>query len=374
MPSAGQRVAIQLTSTGGYYGAERALVELATYLREQGWHSHVVALEGQGAGAIVQRAIERGVSAEAFVPEGRLGLWPMLAKLRQLLRRYPGAVLHSHGYKPDILLALARIPRRFACLATCHNWISETPKMRLLEAVDKRALRAFDHVVAVSDEIADELVRSGMARDAVSVIDNGIAVVPADPGARAKIRAEFALPPEGKVVLHVGRLARSKRIDLLLQAIATLPPELRTTLLLVGDGEEHERLAGLVRQLRLAGRVHFCGYRRDVAELLAAADVFALSSEKEGLPISMLEAMAAGCPIVATRVGAIPRVLNDGSDGWILPVNDLDALRRALKEALANPEVARARARNAFARFTAGYSRDSMGARYLELYERVRAR
>lgn len=374
MTSDDKRVAIQLISTGGYYGAERALVELATYLREHGWHSHVVALEGKGAGELVQRAAERAVAAEAFVADGRLGLWPMLAKLRLLLERYPQAVLHSHGYKPDILLALMRVSRRFACLATCHNWISESAKMRLLEAMDKRALRAFDHVVAVSDEIADALIRSGIRRDAVSVIDNGIAAVPADPDARARIYAEFTLPATGKVVLHVGRLARSKRIDLLLQAISALPQELRATLLLVGDGEERERLANMVRELRLDGSVRFCGYRRDVSQLLAAADVFVLSSEKEGLPISLLEAMAAGCPIVATRVGAIPRILEDGRDGWILPANDLDGLRRALREALANPEAAQVRARSAFVKFTAGYSRDSMGARYLELYERVLAR
>jgi len=373
MRTAGQKVAIQLVSTGGYYGAERALVELATYLRDQGWHSHVVALEGQGAAEIVARAAERGVSAEAFVPNGRLGLWPMLVKLRQVLARYPGAVLHSHGYKPDILLALARVPRRFACLATCHNWISETVKMRLLEALDKRALRAFDRVVAVSDEIAGKLIGSGISRDAVSVIDNGIAVVPADPGARSRICAEFDVPLDGKILLHLGRLARSKRIDLLLQAMSALPPALKTQLLLVGDGDERERLVDRVRQLGLDGRVHFCGYRRDVRQLLAAADVFALSSEKEGLPISILEAMAAGCPIIATRVGAIPRVLEGGRDGWLVPVNDPDALRGALLEALANPEVARTRARSALAKFASGYSRDSMGERYLELYERVLA-
>jgi glycosyltransferase involved in cell wall biosynthesis len=368
------KVAIQLISTGGYYGAERALVELASYLLEQGWQSHVVALEGQGASEIVQRARERGVSAEAFLPHGRLGLPRMLAKLRRLLAEHPGAVLHSHGYKPDILLALARAPRHFACLATCHNWISESAKMRLLEALDKRALRAFDHVVAVSDEIARELIGSGIARESVSVIDNGIAAEPVEAGARARIRAEFAVNPDARVLIHVGRLARSKRIDLLLQCMAGLPAGLQTTLLLVGEGEERENLAGLADELRLHGRVHFCGYRRDVAQLLTAADVFVLSSQKEGLPIALLEAMAASCPIVATSVGAIPRVLENGRDGWIVPAVNSEALGAALTEALMNPEVARTRARNALTRFNARYSRGSMGERYLQLYEGVLVR
>jgi glycosyltransferase involved in cell wall biosynthesis len=367
------KVAIQLISTGGYYGAERTLVELAGYLLEQGWQSHVVALEGQGASQIVQNARERGLCAQAFVPDGRLGLRPMLSKLRQLLGRHPGAVIHSHGYKPDILLALTRIPRRFACLATCHNWISDTAKMRLLETLDKRALRRFDHVVAVSEEIASELIRSGVPRGKVSVIDNGIEVLPADPGARARIRTEFDLPPDAKLLLHLGRLARSKRIDLLLHAAAALPAEVRATLLLVGEGEEREYLAALTGQLGLTASVRFCGYRKDVAQLLAAADVFVLSSEKEGLPISILEAMATSCPIVATRVGAISRVVEDGCDGWTVPAGDAAALQNALAEALAKPELARMRANRALAKFRAHYSRDSMGKRYLEIYERTRS-
>jgi glycosyltransferase involved in cell wall biosynthesis len=373
MSASEHKVAIQLVSTGGYYGAERALVELATYLRDEGWDSHVVALEGHGASEVVRQAAQRGVPAEAFVPDGRLGLRPMLSKLRQLLGRYPGAVIHSHGYKPDILLALARVPRRFACLATCHNWISDTAKMRLLETLDKRALRHFDHVIAVSEEIANELIRSGVPRGAVSVIDNGIEALPGDPGARARIRAEFALSPDTKILLHLGRLARSKRIDLLFQAAAALPAGLRATLLLVGEGEEREHLAAQAGQLGLAASVRFCGYRKDVAQLLAAADVFVLSSEKEGLPISVLEAMATSCPIVATRVGAIPRVVEDGRDGWIVPAGDPGALQNALAEALANPELARTRANSALAKFRAHYSRDSMGKRYLEIYERARS-
>ncbi len=371
MPASEHKVSIQLISTGGYYGAERALVELATYLRDAGWDSHVVALEGQGASEIVRQAAQRGVRAEAFVPDGRLGTWPMLSRLRQLLGRYPGAVIHSHGYKPDILLALAGIPRRFACLATCHNWISDTAKMRLLETLDKRALRRFDHVIAVSEEIATELIRSGVPQGAVSMIDNGIEVLPADPGARARIRAEFGLPPDAKILLHLGRLARSKRIDLLLHVMAALPAPVRATLLLVGEGEEREHLAALAGQLGVAASVRFCGYRKDVAQLLAAADVFVLSSEREGLPIAVLEAMAASCPIVATRVGAIPRVVEDGRGGWIVPAGDPGALQAALAEVLANPELARTRAKEALAKFKAHYSRDSMGKRYLEVYERV---
>jgi glycosyltransferase involved in cell wall biosynthesis len=365
------RVAIQLVSTGGVYGAERALLELAGYLGDRGWDSHVVALEGRGAAGLVNRAASLGLPAEAFATGGRLGLLPMVSRLVRLLARFPRAIVHSHGYKPDILLSWLRTPRHLPCVATCHNWISDTRKLKVLETLDKHALRGFDHVVAVSPAIASQLAEGGVSTKRISVIDNGIGVPQAEPGARAAVRAELKIPPGERLLVHIGRLTRSKRIDVLLQAMARFADGPPAHLLLAGEGEQRAALAELAEQLRLGEQVHFCGYRNDVGRLMAAADVMVLSSEKEGLPIVVLEAMAARCPIVTTRVGAIPQVLTDGEDAWLIAANDVDALCRALSDALGRPEAAAARARNAYARYAAHYSRDVMGARYLRVYEDV---
>lgn len=366
-----RRVAIQLTSTGGLYGAERALLELASYIRDEGWDSHVVALEGEGAAQLVNRARALGLAGEAFVPFGRLALLPMMKRLRQLLSRFPRAIVHSHGYKPDILLALLGMPRQLACLATCHNWISETRKLRLLEALDKRALRRFDHVVAVSGEVSEELIGSGVSAQRVSLIKNGISSPSVDDDARCKIRREFDVPTSAKLIVQVGRLARSKRNDLLLAAVSSLPATMDVRVLLVGEGDQSQSLIKLARSKRLEDRVHFCGYRSDIAEILRAADLLAVTSDKEGLPIVILEAMAMRCPIVSTRVGEIPHVLNDRLDAWIVPRNDVAALTAAIREVLSQPELAEIRASNAHAEFVRHHSRNSMGIRYLEIYERV---
>jgi len=141
--------------------------------------------------------------------------------------------------------------------------------------------------------------------------------------------------------------------------------------LLAGEGEQREMLAELAARLGLAQRVHFCGYRSDVGRLLAAADLLALSSELEGLPIVILEAMALRCPIVTTRVGAIPEVVSDGRDACLVPPNDVDALCHAISDTLGRPEAAASRARNAYARYAAHYSREAMGARYLQVYDEL---
>ena len=366
-----KRVAIQLTSTGGFYGAERTLVELAAYLAGQGWESHVIALEGGGAREVVRRASECGVHAEAYVTEGRLGVGTLLGKLCATLERHPRAIVHSHGYKPDILLAALRARRRLGCLSTCHSWYSDTAKMKLTEYFDKRVLRRFDHVVAVSDEIAEDLYRSGVHGTKVSRIDNGIRAPAADPAARTEIRAEFALAPQERLIVQIGRLARSKRTDLLLEAVAGLQKALAVRVLLVGEGEQKEALQERARALGITERVTFCGYRSDVHRILAASDLLALTSNKEGLPIILLEAMAMGCPIVSSAVGAIPSVLSDGNSAWIFPSEDLHALRYALEAALNSPSDAKQRAQQAQSIFEARFSREVMGQRYLNIYEQV---
>ena len=366
--TAGPPVAIQLVSTGGFYGAERTLLELATFLRDRGWDSRIVALEGDGAGELIRRAKEQGIAGEAYVPSGRLGLLPMLRRLKTMLAWESRAVVHSHGYKPDILLAALGVPRRLPCLATCHSWYSETAKLKTLEYLDKRALRRFDYVVAVSDEIYRDLCASRTPAGRLSRIDNGISVPVLDAHRIGQIRAEWNLAPGEKLIVQIGRLAKSKRNALLLKAMADLPRALAARLVLVGDGEERAALVERARSLGIEGRVLFAGYRRDAAAIMAAADVLAITSDKEGLPIVVLEAMAVGCPIIATAVGEIPQVLSPES-AWIIPVDDGAALLSALQEALGEASPARARAAKAKCIFLEHYERDAMGRHYIALYE-----
>ena len=368
--NADRPVAIQLISTGGFYGAERTLLELATFLRDQGWDSRIVVLEGSGAGEMIRRAAEQRIPCDAFVPTGRLGLWPMVRRLRAMLARESRAVVHSHGYKPDILLAALGVPRWLPCLATCHSWYSTTTKLKALEYLDKRAVKRFDRVVAVSDEILSDLRASGTPEAKLSRIDNGISTPILDTHERSKIRAAWSVAPDEKLIVQIGRLAKSKRNALLLKAVADLPVDIAVRVVLVGDGEERAALAEYAREIGIEGRVIFAGYRRDSPAIMAAADVLAITSNKEGLPIVLLEAMAVGCPIIATAVGAIPQVLSQES-AWIIPVDDDVALVRALREALAERSEAMDRAAAAKTVFLSSFERDVMGRQYLELYRQV---
>jgi glycosyltransferase involved in cell wall biosynthesis len=327
-------------------------------------------LEGNGAAEMMQRAAENGIACESYVQAGRLGLLPMLRRLRASLARESRAVIHSHGYKPDILLAALGVPRRLPCLATCHSWYSTTRKLQALEYLDKRAVRRFDYVVAVSDEIYRDLRASGTPDARLSRIDNAISIPVLDTHEKNRIRAEWNVAPDEKLIVQIGRLAKSKRNALLLKAVAHLTTGIAARVVFVGDGEERAALAAYARELKIDGRVIFAGYRRNAPAIMAAADVLAITSDKEGLPIVILEAMAVGCPIIATAVGAIPQVLSQES-AWIVPVDDETALVHALREALSNTSAATDRAAEAKSVFLGFYERDVMGQRYLELYERA---
>jgi len=368
------KVAVQLISTGGVYGAERVLLELAAYLKEQGWESHVLALEGRGAEELVRRAAALGLGAQAFTSGARLGLVPLLARLRRSLGGYRQLVVHSHGYKPDLLLRLLNVPSRLACVATVHSAYSEIARLRMLERLDRRALRRFDHAVGVSAQIRAELLAAGVAADRATVIENGISMPPPQAGARQDVRDEFHLPAASRVLLQIGRLIALKRIDLIIAALARLPDGANVHLLIVGEGEQRALLEGQVKSHALEARVHFCGYRSDVPRLLSGADAMVLASDTEGLPVTILEAMAARCPIVTTSVGAIPQVLAAERDAWLVRAGDLDGLVAAIDAALTDPELARQRTESAWQRFHSEYSREAMGARYLRIYESVWAR
>jgi glycosyltransferase involved in cell wall biosynthesis len=231
-------------------------------------------------------------------------------------------------------------------------------------------VRRFDHVVAVSEEIYRDLRASRTPAGRLSKIDNGISVPIIDNRQRDEIRAEWHLARGEKLVVQIGRLAKSKRNALLLKAVAGLPCDIKARVVFVGDGEERAALAEYARSVGIEGRVVFAGYRRDAAAIMAAADVLAITSNKEGLPIVVLEAMAVGCPIIATAVGAIPQVLSAES-AWIVPVNDDAALARALDEALREDSPAKGRAAKAKSVFLEHHARDVMGRQYLDLYERA---
>ena len=275
----------------------------------------------------------------------------VLAKVVRIVEQHRIGIVHAHEYKTDLLALLLARRTGVVPLATAHGWTGHSARERYLYyPADKWLLARYPRVVAVSTDIRNELVRHGARPDLVTVILNSIdpdAFV-RDPSRRAPVRHGLGLDDEAIVVGAVGRAEPQKRFDLLLDAMVPLlagTPRIR--LVIVGAGSRLSSLEEHARGLGIADRCVFTGHRSDIADLHNAFDLFVQSSEYEGTPNAVLEAMAMTSPLVATDVGGTAELAVDGEHGLIVPPHDVPALTAAINRVLQDPEAAATRARAA---------------------------
>jgi glycosyltransferase involved in cell wall biosynthesis len=233
---------------------------------------------------------------------------------------------------------LAKIP----VVLTEHAKYSISRSNRLQEAC-RRAAEAVNCFTTVSKDLQDYFVKEiGIPEESITVIPNGVDTSRFVPGPRNGVLQDL-LPDEftGKVLISVGRLTEAKDQSTLLSAIEILRKQARNIfLIVVGDGELRIPLEKEIAQKDLTHCVYLAGSRSDVYQLLPGADAFILSSKREGVPMSILEAMAAGLPVIATKVGGIPEVIKDGQNGILVPPEDQNSLANAICRILDDPGFA----------------------------------
>ena len=263
-------------------------------------------------------------------------------RLGKFLSRESVAVIHAHQYAPLFYSCLARLPtRRIPILFTEHG--RDYPDYRRWKRVwaNRSLLTKKDRFVAVGEYVRKALVEfEGLPEDRVDVIYNGRDLrkfVP-DQSLRVRIRDQLGLSHDGFVVVQVARLDRLKDHPTALRVMARLKEELpHCTLLIVGDGEERKHVQDLVEKHGLGSCVRMLGERSDVAQLLQAADLFLLTSVSEGIPLTLIEAMATALPCVATRVGGIPEIVIDGETGFLAYSGNHLELTRHIVRLAADP-------------------------------------
>jgi len=282
-------------------------------------------------------------------------------------RRHGVDVLHCHKFGSNAWGAVIAPLIRAPVLVTHeHSWSFTGDRRRML--VDRHVIapRAAA-MVAVSSLDARRMVEiEHLPRDKVRVIPNGI-VTPrvADPLA---LRRALAIDPEVPVIGFVGRLRPEKRVDLILTAAATLLGERKVHVVLVGAGPEEATLRDQVREASIADAVTFLGFRADATTLAAGFDVAVLASDREGAPLTLLEYMALGRPIVTTSVGGIPEIVEDGRDAVLVPPGDAASLAGAIGRLLDDPAERLRLGSEAAARQAAQFSFEEMTRRVERLY------
>jgi glycosyltransferase involved in cell wall biosynthesis len=298
-----------------------------------------------GRGSLRGAFLECGVEVVPLRMEKRQPLGALF-RLFRLMRRRRFDLVHTHLLHAGLLgRPLARIARVPAVIHTQHNTLHWESRSRMISCANRISLRAADRVVAVGERVARMVeTHGGVPANRIQIIHNGIDTARFRPdGGREGLTGFTDIPADAPVIAMVAGFRRVKGHAVMLDAMVKIRrvlPEAR--LLLVGDGPRRSAVEEAVARRGLADRVVLAGAREDVHRLLPGCAVAVLPSWEEGIPVSALEAMACGLPVVATRVGGTPEVVEDGRTGLLVPPGDPRTLTAAVVGLLRQPDYARA--------------------------------
>lgn len=358
-----------LTTSPGFGGPEWQMLGLATSLPAE-FRSHYLLFHERGRSRPFWEQLRRheigATILESNWPHVRATVREVSARLKAL-----GAdLLCCHGYKGDIIGIMAARRVGIPVLAISHGWTAAAVRVRVYEYADRRVMKWMDRVVAVSEGQAVKVRRAGVRPERVVVIPNAVHAERfdvVDPSGRDDLLALFPTPPR-QIVGAVGRLSPEKGFDQLILAAQKVVKEYPDVgFVLVGDGPLRDRLQSQIEQAQLQGRFVLAGHRSDVDRLFPHMDALAMPSYTEGLPCVLLEAMAAGVPVVATAVGGIPEVVTDGVTGWLVPPGNPDPLADRLHRLLSDSALGRRFADQARLRVRRDYTFGAQADRYAQL-------
>lgn len=358
-----------ITAPARYGGLEAVVAALARGMAERGHRVRILALVGPAHRAPAFEPLAAAGVELTPIPTPPRRYRAEIELLARELSRDPGAIAHTHGYHADLVGWRSARRAGVPVVSTVHGFTGGDWKNRLYEGLDRRALRRFDAVVAVSEPLRASLARSGISADKLLLLVNAAGEI-RDPRSREASRRLLGLPQHGLIAAWIGRLSPEKGPDLFLAALRRSPAWKGS---LLGDGVLRGKLEAGSDTEDLRDRVWWHGAVPDAATFLNAFDAVVLSSRTEGTPVVLLEAMAAGIPVVATRVGGIPHIVSD-AEAFLVPPENPAAISDELERIARDPAGAAARAAAARSRLRREHSPEAWLDGYEQLYLRLGAR
>lgn len=358
---------LQVISSGGMYGAETMILNLARSISTGPHHAAIVVFDHGEAKPprLYEVAKEQNLDCFLLPCLGRSDA-NVAPRLREIAQEFAADVVHAHGYKADVYSYFAFRKSPLPLISTCHTWHDTDAIGRIYGFLDRQVLKRFQATVAVSDDVKNRLLRSGVAAERVHSIPNGVDVVQYQPGGRGQHAAS------ANVIGFAARLAPEKGLDTFAETAATLLRR-RPDLIfhVAGDGPGREELEKHLQSLGILDRVHLLGRVEEMAAFYANIDILLSTSRSEGFPMSMLEAMASGVPVVATDVGDVSHLVRHGETGFLAAVNDVNVLSEGALRLMEDDSQRLQFATKARAVVLEEFSARRMAGRYLELYENV---
>jgi len=372
---------LHVLAAGEFGGAEAQVLALCKSLQADGIDVQIaVSVEAEFA----QKAREAGLAIVRIA--GRHPFEEARA-LARVARDSHVDVIHTHGVRASVAGRLAGRQLGTPVVTTVHSDLyydyASAAKRAAFMALERMTRRWSAKVIAVSEAILGVLRERGYPETQLVLVGNGVDIALCDSLLEAArrdplpLRSQLGIPEEALLVVCAARLHPVKRHDVLIAGFARVPAIIEgrpVHLLLAGEGSERQAIEGAIAaQAGLRERVHLLGVRTDVLAILAEADVFAITSQMEGLPISVLEAMIAQLPVVASRIGGLREVVVDATQsdegtGVLFPVGDVEALARALTDVLSDPAFRQELGTNALHRVRTRYGLAQSTARTAAIY------
>ena len=368
MPPTKQRTKLMLlVPTLDQSGAEKQLTLLATRLPRDEFDVHVVALTrgGKFADELAQHGVRLTVLAKRWKFDP-VAMW----RLRRLIKAEQPDIVHTWLFAANAYgrLMVGRRMKPRPKLIVSERCV-DVWKAGWQLWLDQRLIARTDWLIGNSVAVSEFYKSIGYPSDRISVIPNGIDVPEPTPFDRDALLAELEIPRGVPVIGFVGRMAKQKRVDDLVFAmalVAILRPEAH--LLLVGDGPERDKLMKFARDIDIDSHTRFTGHRADAAKLLRVMDLFWIASDFEGQSNSIMEAMAAGLPVITTDIPANRELVVDGETGFLVRVGDRAGFQQFADRILADPELARRLGEAGRERMRQHFSIDNMVAAHARLY------
>jgi glycosyltransferase involved in cell wall biosynthesis len=363
---------LQLRSSFGFFGAENVIVELVTELIHTKYLPVIGALKSQKYPhlELVDFANKNNIESVVFDCRRRFDLKTIFS-IRSFIKKNKIDIIQTHGYKSNFYAFCASLFTNIPLIATCHPWIKTNRWIKFYTMIDKLLLKKFDQIITISEGMKQEILNTGIDETRLHIIDNGINIERFKKKYdRKKICAQFSIPINSKVIGTISRLTPEKGHYIFIEAAEKIIKAYPLTLFVIaGDGILENELKQKAEELKISDRLIFTGLVDNIPELLSLFDIFVLPSLTEGFPMALLEAMAAKIPVIASKVGAIPKLIIHNKSGLLVEPQNISSLEKAIVALLNNKDKANRFARNGYKIILKNYSSKIMTRKYMDIYD-----
>lgn len=350
-------------------GLEQVVQSLSIFQTKRGHHVHIIAFlnDANTKSDYIRKLENNGLTCHVFCRRGRRYI-KEYNTLIQICRVIDPDILHSHGKRSDFITALACRSLGLRSVSTIHAAIQGSLQDRIYTYVQYLALSKFDAVIPVATHIAHKLRQFGIKDDRIHIVQNAWAKLE-EPLSRESARNKLLIPQGARLIGWTGRLTKEKGADLFIEALALIK-DLPWIASIIGDGPESMKVQHAVKKFGLIDRIYFHGAINGAGRYFTAYDCFVLSSNTEGTPMVLFEAMDTRTPIVATSVGGVPDVLSANEASLTRPGDPAD-LAAAISAVLQDTVRAEQKAERAYFRLNQDFEPEKWVNKYERIYEQV---